>query len=71
MVIKLLNLLTKTAFVYVQVVRKLYPHEDVGPTVDIQLKNKQIHLKLSATVKINGWNCELHQQKVYETAVIF
>ena len=46
-----------------QEVKKLYPCEDVGPTVDLQLKSKEI--KLSAG-EVDGWSWDLHHQQVYD-----
>ena len=46
---------------YVQEVKKLYQYSDVGPTVAMQLKGKEI--KLSAG-RVDGWSCDLHHQQV-------
>ena len=51
-----------------QEVKKLYPYDDVGPNIAVQLKNKEI--KLSAVSRVNGWSCDLHHQQVCIITII-
>ena len=46
--------------------KKLYPYEDVGQNVAVQLKSKQIKL---STGKVDGWSYDLHHQQVCEIII--